>query len=238
MKRFWQDVTVAPADRGWRVALDGKPIRTQGGAPQVVPVEALARALASEWEAQGETVDPKAFVLRDLADFAIDQVVPDAAAAVARLLPYAETDTLCYRADPDEPLYRRQLAEWEPIVAACEARHGLRLERVSGIVARPLPGDTRARLAEVLAALDPFQLAALETMTSIACSTPCVAAYECARHCPESGPARRSRQQECVDTSHGSQARSPQPASHRPLRHELPGGAGATSRTASRSANR
>jgi chaperone required for assembly of F1-ATPase len=170
MKRFWQDVTVAPADRGWRVALDGKPIRTQGGAPQVVPVEALARALASEWEAQGETVDPKAFVLRDLADFAIDQVVPDAAAAVARLLPYAETDTLCYRADPDEPLYRRQQELWEPLIAGCESRHGVILERVSGIVHRPQPPETLAKLRGVLEARDDFTLAALQNLASLATS--------------------------------------------------------------------
>jgi chaperone required for assembly of F1-ATPase len=171
MKRFWNEVSVEQTDGGWRVALDGRPIRTQaGGVPQLVPTQALAEALAAEWRAQGEEVDPKAYFLRDLADYAIDQVAPDKAAAVARLLPFAETDTLCYRADPDEPLYRRQQEVWEPLVAACEARHGIRLERVSGIVARPMPEATRARLTDILGALDPFPLAALETVTSLAAS--------------------------------------------------------------------
>ena len=171
MKRFWKDVSVEAADGGWRVTLDGRPIKTQaGGVPQVVPTRALAEALAAEWAAQGEEVDPKAFFLRDLADYAIDQVAPDKDAAVARLLPFAETDTLCYRADPDEPLFRRQQEAWEPLVAACEARHGVRLERVSGIVARPQPAETLDRLRQVLARLDPFTLAALETLTSIAAS--------------------------------------------------------------------
>jgi chaperone required for assembly of F1-ATPase len=163
-------VAVAAADGGFRVTLDGRPIRTRGGGAQVVPARALAEAMAGEWREQGETIDPQRFVLRDLADFAIDHVARDRAAAVARLLPYAETDTLCYRADPDEPLYRHQQELWEPLVQAAEARHGVRLERVSGIVHRPQPEATLARLREVLATLDPFALAALETLTSLAAS--------------------------------------------------------------------
>jgi chaperone required for assembly of F1-ATPase len=170
MKRFYDEVAVEPAEGGWRVALDGRPIRTQGGAPQAVPGRALADALAGEWRAQGEEIDPKSFPLRDLADFAIDHVAPDRRAAAARLLPYAETDTLCYRADPDEPLYRRQQELWEPLVQAVEARHGVRLERVSGIVHRPQPPETLARLCEVLEALDPFALAAVETATRLTAS--------------------------------------------------------------------
>jgi chaperone required for assembly of F1-ATPase len=170
MKRFYKDVSVEPAGEGWRVALDRRAIRTQGGAPQVVPSRELAEALADEWRRQGETINTRAFPLRDLADFAIDHVAPDRAAAAARLLPYAETDTLCYRADPDEPLHRRQQALWEPLVRAAEARHGVRLERVSGVVHRPQPAETLATLRAVLEALDPFVLAALETVTRLAAS--------------------------------------------------------------------
>ncbi|HEY7805828.1 MAG TPA: ATP12 family protein [Croceibacterium sp.] len=170
MKRFYKDVAVEAAESGWRVTLDGRPIRTQGGAAQVVPTRALAEALAEEWRAQGDEIDPKSFVMRDLANYAIDRIAPDPAASVARLLAYAETDTLCYRADPDEPLYRRQHELWEPLLQAAEARHGVRLERISGVVHRPQPPETLARLREVLAALDPFTLAALETLTSLAAS--------------------------------------------------------------------
>lgn len=170
MRRFWKDVAVEPAEAGWRVALDGKPIRTQGGKPQVVPGRELAEALAAEWRAQGEEIDPHAFPLRDLADYALDHVAVDRAAAIADLLRYAETDTLCYRADPDEPLYRRQLVLWEPLVAALEARHGVKLERVSGIVHRPQPEATLGKLNEVLAAHDDFTLAALATLAPLAAS--------------------------------------------------------------------
>jgi chaperone required for assembly of F1-ATPase len=170
MKRFYKDVTVERTDDRFRIALDGRPIRTQGGAAQVVPTRALAEALAREWRAQGREIDPKGFALRDLADFAIDHVASGPAAAATRALAYAETDTLCYRADPEEPLYRRQQELWEPLLKALEARHGIRLERVSGIVHRPQPPETLACLRTVLEALDPFTLAALETVTRLAAS--------------------------------------------------------------------
>jgi chaperone required for assembly of F1-ATPase len=170
MKRFYKDVAVEQADEGWRITLDRRPIKTQGGAPQVVPARALADAMADEWRAQDDEIDPQRFPLRDLADFAIDHVAPDRAAAAARLLAYAETDTLCYRADPDEPLYRRQRELWEPLVQAIEDRHGVRLERTSGIVHRAQPAETLAKLRTELERFDPFALAALETVTKLAAS--------------------------------------------------------------------
>ena len=117
MKRFYKDVAVEEAEGGFRVTLDGRPIRTQGGAAQVVPTRALAEALAEEWRAQGDEIDPGA---SSCATRPISQSTRSGATrgGVARLLPYAETDTLCYRADPDEPLYRRQQALWEPLVQA------------------------------------------------------------------------------------------------------------------------
>ena len=178
MKRFWREVMVeadgANGKDAWRVALDGRPIRTQQGAAQLIPTECLAEALAAEWRAQGETIDPAGFVLRDLADYALDVVGdaigPGRAEAIARILAYAETDTLCYRAEPDEPLGIRQRAEWEPLLKAAEARHGVRFERVAGIVHRAQPAATLVRLGEALEARDAYQLAALQTLASLAAS--------------------------------------------------------------------
>ncbi|MDE2403746.1 MAG: molecular chaperone [Sphingomonadales bacterium] len=170
MKRFWKQAGVAGGAEGWQVTLDGRAVKTQGGRPQVVPTAALAAALAAEWDGQPEEIDPARFVLRDLADYALDVIAADPAPVANTLLGYAETDTLCYRGDPGEALTRRQEADWEPLLAAAEARHGVRFVRVAGIIHRPQPPETRARLGEVLAALDPFTLAALQTLTSLAAS--------------------------------------------------------------------
>ena len=124
MKRFWVSAGLEPCEGGYRITLDGRPIRTQGGRPQIVPTAALAEAMAEEWSIQGEKVAPEGFAYRDLADFAIDHVRPDRAGTIAALMRYAETDTLCYRADPDDALYRRQreLWGWDPEAERDRAR--------------------------------------------------------------------------------------------------------------------
>ncbi|MCJ2188136.1 ATP12 family chaperone protein [Novosphingobium beihaiensis] len=170
MKRFYKDVTVEQTGEGWRVLLDGRPIKTAGGRAQVVPTPALAEALAAEWDSQGEEIDTARFPLRDLADFAIDAVAPDRAQVIGELLPYAETDTLCYRADPEEALYKRQIAVWEPLLTGMEARLDVQFARISGIVHKPQPAETLARLRQELEGESGFALAALKMLSSLAAS--------------------------------------------------------------------
>lgn len=170
MKRFYQNAAVAARDGGWRVLLDGKPILSVGRRPQVVPSRDLAEVMAREWAEQDETIDPARFVMRDMADYAIDVVAPDRTQAISELLPYGETDTLCYRAEPGDPLRREQDRMWEPLLAAAEARHGLSFVRIGGIVHQPQPPATLAKLAEVLTEQDDFALAALRNLAGLAAS--------------------------------------------------------------------
>jgi chaperone required for assembly of F1-ATPase len=170
MKRFYKEVAVAPDGDGWRVLLDGRALKTQGGRAQVLPKQALAEAMAAEWARQGETIDPATLVLRDMADHAIDVIASDRAAVIADLLRYAETDTLCYRAEPDEPLAARQAELWEPLLKAAEARWDVHFERIAGVIHRPQPAATLARLEAVLTAKDDFTLAALTPLTTLAAS--------------------------------------------------------------------
>ncbi len=170
MKRFYKEVTTTAEDTGWRVLLDGKPIKTVSGRAQIVPTLALAEALAAEWRGQGPEINPTAFIYRDMADYALDVVSPDRAEAVAALLRYGETDTLCYRADPDEALYHHQQELWEPVLIRAEAQFSVRFRRVSGIIHRPQPPETLNALAAHLAGLDDFALAALRNLASLAAS--------------------------------------------------------------------
>jgi chaperone required for assembly of F1-ATPase len=170
IRRFYKEVTLGAAPSGWQVLLDGRGVKTVGGAPQIVPNHSLAEALAAEWRQQGEEIDPKSLPLRDMADYAIDMVAPSPAAVAEDLLSYAETDTLCYRADPDEPLYERQQMVWEPLLSAFEAEHGIALVRISGVLHRPQPPAALAALRERLLSLDPFVLAGAEAMAKLAAS--------------------------------------------------------------------
>lgn len=170
MKRFYKDVTVEAAEGGFGVRLDGRAIKTVGDRPQVVPTQALADALAAEWSAQGEEIDPALFFYRDMADYALDVVAGDRAGVIAETLPYAETDTLCYRAEPDEAFAARQRLMWEPLLADAETRLGVKFVRVSGIIHKPQPPETLTRLLAELEGLNPFELAALRNTTSLAAS--------------------------------------------------------------------
>ena len=170
MKRFYREVTLEQVSGGYRIMLDGRAIKTQGGAPQVVPTATLGLAMVAEWADQGETIDLARFAFRDLADYAIDVVTPDPAATIDALAGYAGSDTLCYRGFPDEPIAARQHAQWEPHVTAAEARFGVRFTRISGVMPRPQPPETIAAIAAYIGTLDPFTLAALRNLAGLAAS--------------------------------------------------------------------
>ena len=170
MKRFYSEVTTREQAGGWQVTLDGRGLKTVKGTPQIVPNATMAKVLASEWDSQSEDLDPKSFPLRDMADYAIDVVGPDAMAVIEKMITYGDTDTLLYRADPDEPLFTRQQAVWEPIVTKFEARENVELIRVSGIIHRSQSETVLAELRERLILHNSFALAAIEAMTSLSAS--------------------------------------------------------------------
>jgi chaperone required for assembly of F1-ATPase len=170
LKRFYKRVTVGQEGEQWRVLLDGRGIKTVAGRPQLVPTRVLAEALAEEWQSQGEEIDPAQFVLRDIADYAIDVVGHERPETIRALVAYAGTDTLCYRAEPDEPLHEHQQEVWDPLLHAAEARWDVHFERINGIIHRPQPAATLARMEAVLGAESDFALAALNTLTNLASS--------------------------------------------------------------------
>lgn len=164
MKRFWRQVAVGP-DRV--VALDGRPVRTPGRTPLALPTDALAEAVAEEWRAVGEEVDPRAMPLTGLGNAAIDRIAPDPAAFAAGLARYGESDLLCYRADAPAELVRRQAAAWDPVLAWARERYDVGFELVTGVMHRPQPPATVRRLGDAVAALDIWRLAALSPPVTI-----------------------------------------------------------------------
>lgn len=167
MKRFWTTADVVEANGGWGVALDGKPLRTPARAMLDVPTLALARAIAAEWNAQGENVDPRAMPLTGLANAGIDRAAPDAAAFANSLAVFAENELLAYRADYPAPLVAHQAAHWNPWLAWARARYDIDFVLVTGIIHQPQPPATLARIAAAYRAFDAFRLAALQPVVTI-----------------------------------------------------------------------
>jgi len=164
MKRFYKQASVTP-DLG--IALDGRPVRTPGRLPLTLPTAALAEAVAGEWQAQGEEIVPQAMPLTGLANAAIERIAPDTAAFAAGLAAYAETELLCYRADAPPALVARQADIWDPVLGWAQARYDVGFVLVEGIVHRPQPPETLARLSAAIAARSAFELAALSQIVTI-----------------------------------------------------------------------
>ncbi len=163
MRRFWKDVAIV--DGG--IALDGKPVRTPGRLPLVLPTPQLAQAVADEWRAVADTIDPRAMPLTGLANAAIERVAPDPARFAAGLAAYADSDLLYYRAEAPEPLVERQRAAWDPLLDWARTRYDVHFETVAGVMHRPQPPATLARLGDAIAALDPFRLAAMSPLVTV-----------------------------------------------------------------------
>jgi chaperone required for assembly of F1-ATPase len=168
MKRFYGEATVSPQEGGVAVLLDGRPVRTPGRELLRVPTEELAEAIAEEWNAQGETIDPRSMPLTGLANAAIDRVAPDPAAFARTLATYGESDLLCYRAEGPQSLVERQQSLWEPLLGWARTRFGVDFEVTAGVMHRPQPAATVGQLARAVAARSPFQLAGLSPLVTIA----------------------------------------------------------------------
>lgn len=154
-------------DGDFGVFLDGRPVKTPGRAALAAPNSRLAEAIADEWNAQGETIDPRAMPLTGLANAAIDRVAPDPAAFARGLAAYGESDLLCYRVEGPAPLVARQAERWDPILAWAQQAYDVVLELALGVVHMPQPAETVARLGAVVAARDPFALGGLSPLVTI-----------------------------------------------------------------------
>ncbi|GHE05779.1 ATPase [Defluviimonas sp. 20V17] len=166
-KRFWKEAAVADLPEGFAVRLDGRPVRTPGKAPLSVPTRALAHAIAAEWDAQAERVEPETMPYTRAANAAIDKVTPRFDDVARMLADYADADLLCYRAESPEALVARQAAGWDPLLDWADKALGARLVPVSGVMHVPQPGESLRALGKRVFALTPFELTALHDMVTI-----------------------------------------------------------------------
>ncbi len=165
MKRFYKTVAVTQS-RG--ITLDGRAVKTPAKAELILPNEGLADAVAAEWQAQGEEIDPRSMPFTGLANAAIDRVTPDRRAFAAGLAAYAETELLCYRAAEPPELVTRQNAVWDPLLDWARKRFDVSFTRVAGVMHHPQPDETLIRLSAAVHAQSAFVLAALNPLVTIA----------------------------------------------------------------------
>ncbi|MEO6432514.1 MAG: ATP12 family protein [Sphingomicrobium sp.] len=167
MKRFWTDVAAVPADGGWGVTLDGRPLRTPARAELIVPTEPLANAIVAEWISVEGEIDPRAMPFTGLANAAVDRIAPDPRAFAQTIADYAEADLACYRADGPTELVAMQAADWDPLLAWARRRFDVDFMITTALKHVDQPPATVERLAHKVLDCDPFRLAALAPLVTI-----------------------------------------------------------------------
>jgi chaperone required for assembly of F1-ATPase len=170
MKRFYKLTSVDEGDGGFRVLLDGKPMRTPAKAVLVLPTRALAEAIAAEWAGVPEKAEINAahLPLTRLAATGIDRVAARRDEVLADTSKYAGSDLLCYRAAGPESLVGLQRERWDPLLAWAAERHGARLTTAEGIGFVEQAAEAKARLHEAVAAHGDLALSALYNLTHTA----------------------------------------------------------------------
>jgi chaperone required for assembly of F1-ATPase len=165
-KRFYKDVAIVDAPEGFAVTLDGKPVRTPGGKALAAPRRVIAEALAAEWDAQREIINPMAMPLTRLANSIIEGVTGRVGEVADDIAKYFESDLLFYRADHPQALVAREGEAWDPILDWAAQTLGARFVLAEGIVHARQPGHA---LAAAHAALpdEPWTVGALHVATTL-----------------------------------------------------------------------
>lgn len=176
-KRFYKSAEVevfqSAGETRYAIVLDGKRVRTPARHELAVGRQALAQAIADEWAAQSEHIDPATMPLTRLVNSALDGVAREMDAVAADIVKYAGSDLLCYRAGEPEALEFAQREAWDPVITWIYETARVRPALAEGVVfvaqdaaLAPAVG----RLVKAIAREDadaPLRLAALHCVTTL-----------------------------------------------------------------------
>jgi chaperone required for assembly of F1-ATPase len=165
-RRFYQDIAVRDDPAGFAVALDGRSIRTPARRALAAPRRPLAEAIAAEWRAQTEFIDPAAMPMTRLANTIIDGVAAAQDEVAGEVAKHLGSDLVCYRAATPPGLVARQSLHWDPILAWARTTVGAGFAVGQGIVHVPQPDDAIAG-ARAAIPRDPWRLGAVHAVTTL-----------------------------------------------------------------------
>lgn len=167
-KRFYKTAAAEKRDGAFVLVLDGKSAHTPGRNAIALPSQEAGDAVAAEWAAQGEFIEPGLMPLTRMVNSALDGVVWEMDAVRAEIVKYAGTDLLCYRASEPESLVGAQSVAWDPVLALMREhlRADFAISRSMTYVAQPESALEAVRKV-VAAVRAPIPLAALNVMTTI-----------------------------------------------------------------------
>jgi chaperone required for assembly of F1-ATPase len=164
-RALYKNVAVELCEGGFKIALDGRAMRTPGGKLLALPSRSLADAVADEWRAQGRRPDPNAMPLTRLSASAIDRIGPEPDPIAKDIAAYGGTDLLLHRATEPLTLADSQRTGWQPWLDWLDRRFGIALVPTEGAMPSAQGEADLKRLEAVVKARDAFAMAALLSLT-------------------------------------------------------------------------
>jgi chaperone required for assembly of F1-ATPase len=165
-KRFYAGAGVAEGKGGFLVTLDGKPIKTPSGHQVMAPERSIADAIAAEWNAQGDTINPLTMPLTRFANSVVEGVTGKVDAVADDIAKYLGSDLLFYRAGHPEALVAREAAHWDPILFWAADTLGAHFILAEGLVHVRQP-DSAVAAARAALPSDAWSIAALHVVTTL-----------------------------------------------------------------------
>ncbi len=166
-KRFYKATSVVPAAGGFAVELDGRATKTPGRKPVIVPVAALATALAEEWAAQGQFIDPATMPLQRLVNSTIEAGAEQTVALREEILKFCASDLLLYRADGPVALVADQERLWDAALVKLARHFGVGFQPTIGIIHQAQPPATLSKLGLGLDGENHWVLTPLLSVTAL-----------------------------------------------------------------------
>ena len=166
-KRFWTSANVTEVEGGFGVALDNRTVMTPGKFGLILPTRAMAQAIADEWDAQDEKVNPLTMPVTRSANTAIDKVAVQHGEVADMLAAYGDSDLLCYRAESPAALAEREALHWDPLLDWAEADLGVRLHPRTGIMHEPQDPAALTALRDRVHAQTHFELTGFHDLVSL-----------------------------------------------------------------------
>ncbi|KAJ6655952.1 hypothetical protein lerEdw1_004537 [Lerista edwardsae] len=162
-KKFYQNVNISQSEGGFEINLDHRKLKTPQAKVFMVPSKALALAVATEWDAQQDTIKFYSMHLTTLCNTALDNPSQRSKdQLIQAAVKFLETDTICYRVEEPPALVELQKNEWDPVVEWAEQRFDVVIGSSTSIMGPSIPQSTKDTFVSHLASYNTWALQGIE----------------------------------------------------------------------------
>ncbi len=169
MKKFYALVATQKEANGYKITLDGRPIKTKLKHDLLAPNQSIAQIIMQEWAGQGDEILPDTMPITQILNTRIDRVSAERKTMRDMVLKYLNTDLICYRTDAPPPeLGQAQAMTWDPYLEWFRQHFGSSLATTTDLVALSQDVAAHTAVAGYIDGLDDDHFTVLQLITAIA----------------------------------------------------------------------